>query len=79
MDEDKLKELKDKYEEGYRCIYQDKDDGLTLQLKNFTSEKLHTINSKNDMEIGQIEDFLDELAEVRKKYGTDCHSTERNL
>ena len=84
MDKDKsgkdaLKELQDKYAAGYRCVYQDKQDGLTLELKNFTSEKLHTIHSKNDMEIGQISDFLEKLSKECHKYGTDCHGTERNL
>lgn len=84
MDKDKsekdvLKELQDKYTEGYRCVYQDRQDGLTLELKNFTSEKLHTIHSKNDMEIGQITDFLDTVNKECQRYGTDCHCTERNL
>ncbi|PHV70404.1 hypothetical protein CS063_11030 [Sporanaerobium hydrogeniformans] len=80
MEQDKFKELKDKYAEGYRCIYQDKkEDGLTLELKNFTLEKLYTIQVKNDMEIGEIADFLDKISKESQKYGTDCYGTERNL
>jgi len=69
-------ELKEKYKDGYRCIYTEKDatDGLTMHLKNFREEKIHTMQVKSDMEIGQIEDFLDQLNEIKKSRGHDCHN-----
>ena len=73
----KFDEFKSKYTDGYRCIYKDNDDkkGMTIHLKNFSTEKIETINTKNDMEIGQIEDFLGQLEKVRKQTGHDCHNT----
>ena len=46
-----LNELKQKYQEGFRCIYTEKDDvqGLTMHLTNFREEKLHTMQVKSDM------------------------------
>lgn len=73
---DKFEELKNKYKEGYRCIYKENDaaKGTTMHLKNFYTEKIDTINTKNDMEIGQIEDFLHQLEQVKKQSGHDCHN-----
>lgn len=70
-----LNELKEKYKDGYRCIYTEKDenDGMTMHLKNFREEKIHTMQVKSDMEIGQIEDFLDQLNQIKKTKGHDCH------
>ena len=67
-------DLKEKYKEGYRCIYTEKDDNdtMTMHLKNFREEKIHTLQAKGDMEIGQIEDFLDKLKQIEKKNGYDC-------
>lgn len=67
--------LKQKYKDGYRCIYteKDKDNGMTMHLKNFREEKIDTMQVKSDMEIGQIEDFLGELEKVKRKTGHDCH------
>lgn len=68
-------ELKQKYKDGYRCIYTEKDgnDELTMHLKNFREEKIHTMQVKSDMEIGQIEDFLNQLNQIKKNKGHDCH------
>ncbi len=73
----KFDEFKNKYADGYRCIYKETTDdlGTTMHLKNFYTEQIHTINTKNDMEIGQIEDFLSQLEEVKKQSGHDCHNT----
>ncbi|MDF2877274.1 MAG: hypothetical protein K0S30_370 [Clostridia bacterium] len=73
----KFEEFRRKYADGYRCIYREKDaeKGMTMHLKNFNTEKLHTINTDSDMEIGQIEDFLSELEKIKKKTGHDCHNT----
>lgn len=70
-----LDTLKQKYKDGYRCIYTEKDetDGMTMHLKNFREEKIDTMQVKSDMEIGQIEDFLNELNALKRKKGHDCH------
>lgn len=70
-----LEDLKAKYKEGYRCIYTEKDPskGMTMHLKNFGDEKIHTMQVKSDMEIGEIENFLDQLNQIKKKKGHDCH------
>lgn len=70
-----LNALKQKYQEGYRCIYTEKDsnEGMTMHLKNFREEKIHTMQVKSDMEIGQIENFLDEINQIKKAKGHDCH------
>lgn len=67
--------LKQKYKDGYRCIYTEKDEnhGLTMHLKNFREEKIDTLQVKSDMEIGEIEGFLDQLNKLKKKTGHDCH------
>ena len=71
-----FEEFKNRYNEGYRCIYKEKhgEEGLTVHLKNFFTEKIDTFNTKNAMEIGQIEDFLDKLEKVKKCQGHDCHN-----
>lgn len=70
-----LDTLKQKYKDGYRCIYTEKDEtnGMTMHLKNFREEKIDTMQVKSDMEIGQIEDFLSELNALKRKKGHDCH------
>ncbi len=70
-----LNELKQKYKEGYRCIYTEKDpnEGMTMHLKNFREEKIHTMQVKSDMEIGEIEDFLAQINQIKKSKGHDCH------
>ena len=70
-----LDTLKQKYKDGYRCIYTEKDEtnGMTMHLKNFREEKIDTMQVKSDMEIGQIEDFLSELNALKRRKGHDCH------
>lgn len=72
---DDFETLKHKYQEGYRCIYTEKDEdsGLTMHLKNFREEKIHTMNIKSDMEIGKIEDYLETLNKIKKQKGHDCY------
>ncbi|MHC1747038.1 MAG: hypothetical protein AB9856_01450 [Cellulosilyticaceae bacterium] len=81
MMDNNLNELKQKYSEGYRCIYKEKTpkEGCTMHLKNFTSEKIHTVHSNDTMEIGEMEGYLDTLEVAKKLYGHDCHNTEINL
>lgn len=76
MMHENLEELKNKYYEGYRCIYKEKDTGCTLHLKNFEREKICTINSTDNMEIGEIENFLDQLDLAKKRAGHDSICTE---
>lgn len=66
--------LKEKYKDGYRCIYSEKnaDNSMTMHLKNFYKEKIATMKINSDMEIGKIENFLDELDKIKKKTGADC-------
>ena len=73
---DNLNELKQRYKDGYRCIYTEKDggEGMTMHLKNFREEKIHTMQVTDNMEIGEIEDFLDQLNQVKKAKGHDCHN-----
>lgn len=70
-----LDTLKQKYQDGYRCIYTEKDpnEGMTMHLKNFREEKIDTLQVKGDMEIGEIEDFLGTLDKIKKRTGHDCH------
>ena len=44
-----------------------------MHLKNFREEKIHTMQFKSDMEISEIEDFLDQINRVKKSKGHDCH------
>ena len=44
-----------------------------MHLKNFREEKIHTMNVTDNMEIGEIESFLDTLNQIKKKKGHDCH------
>ncbi|ONI43840.1 hypothetical protein AN641_01270 [Candidatus Epulonipiscioides gigas] len=68
-------DLKNKYHEGYRCIYKDKSDGLTVHLKHFNKEITHTISTNQNMEIGEIEDFLDKVDFEKKAQGHDVFCT----
>jgi len=72
-----FEELKDKYNDGYRCIYQEKnpESGMSIHLKNFNTEKIHRIKTHNTMEIGQIEDFLAQLEKIKKQTSHDCLGT----
>lgn len=81
MMEDNFEDLKQKYSEGYRCIYKEKTptEGCTMHLKNFVSEKIHTVHSNDTMEIGEMEDYLEALEKAKKLYGHDCHNTDFNL
>ena len=45
---------------------------MTMHLKNFREEKIHTLQAKGDIEIGQIEYFLDKFKQIEKKNDYDC-------
>lgn len=69
-----LEDLKNKYHEGYRCIFKDNQEGCTLHLKNFEREKIYTIQSMDKMEIGAIENFLDQIDQMKPQTGYDSVS-----
>ncbi len=79
----KVDELKAKYEDGYRCICEEANagGGVTLHLKNFEKEKIHTITTDERMEVGEIADFLDSVDLEKKLHGDDtiCTQNESNL
>ncbi|OON91182.1 MAG: hypothetical protein ATN34_00240 [Epulopiscium sp. Nele67-Bin002] len=78
----KADEFKAKYAEGYRCICEEADgENVTLHLKNFEKEKIHTISTNVNMEIGEIADFLDSVDLEKKLNGDDtiCTQNESNL
>lgn len=70
-----FKELTDKYEDGYRCIHEDRTNGCTYTLRDFKKGKICTVSTNNRMEIGEIDHFLDELKALKKKTGHDCFCT----
>lgn len=68
-------EFKNKYKDGYRCIHKENGNDCTFTLRDFKKGKICTISSNDRMEIGEIEDFLDEIRTVQKKTGHDCICT----
>ncbi|KNF09435.1 hypothetical protein CLPU_3c02140 [Gottschalkia purinilytica] len=57
-----LREIKNLYENGFRCIrYDNGEDGkLTVHLKNFEDEKIDTLIYNDEEQILQIKNFIDE-------------------
>ena len=54
-----FKDLKNLYEDGYRCIYQDGTEGnRTLYLKNFYDEKSTVVNIQDENEFLQFQNYL---------------------
>lgn len=76
---DNLEQIKNKYDEGYRCIYKDQGDNSTWHLKNFKQEKICKISSNDRMEIGEIDSFLDQIDRYKKVQGHDCICTEWSI
>ena len=70
-----FKELKDKYEEGYRCIHEERAEGCTYTLRDFNKGKIFTVSTNDNMEIGEIDHFLEDLRQIQKKTGHDCFCT----
>lgn len=57
-----FKELKNLYEDGYRCIYHDDSDGNhTVYLKNFDSEHSQVIEVNDENEFSQFQSYMDDL------------------
>lgn len=68
-------DFKAKYKDGYRCIHKDESNGCTYTLRDFKKGKIHEVHTNDRMEIGEINNFLDELSEITKKTGHDCICT----
>lgn len=71
----KVEDFKNKYKEGYRCIHKEEKEGCTYILRDFKKGKLHEVHTKDRMEIGEINSFLEELSVIKKKTGHDCICT----
>ena len=55
-------DLKNLYEDGYRCIYQDGDEGTrNVYLKNFENEKSTVVNIQDENEFSQFQDYISNL------------------
>lgn len=55
-------DLKNLYEDGYRCIYQDGQEGnRNIYLKNFDEEKSTVINLQDENEFNQFQNYIGNL------------------
>lgn len=55
-------DLKNLYEDGYRCIYQDGTEGnRNIYLKNFDEEKSKVVNLQDENEFSQFQDYIGSL------------------
>ncbi|MCC3864292.1 hypothetical protein [Terrisporobacter petrolearius] len=55
-------DLKNLYEDGYRCIYQDGAEGnRNIYLKNFDEEKSTVVNLQDENEFSQFQDYVSGL------------------
>lgn len=72
---DNFLELKNKYKDGYRCIHKQTGSDYTYTLRDFKRGKICTISTNDRMEVGEMEDFLDQIHEIQKKTGHDCICT----
>lgn len=55
-----IRDLKNFYDEGYKCIKYEQDENgeLVIYLKNFEREKIKTLYCNDSKEIGEIKSFL---------------------
>jgi len=54
--------IKDLYEDGYRCIYYDgADSNRTIYLKNFDSEDSKVLEVNDEKEFSQFQSYIDDL------------------
>ena len=54
--------LKNLYEDGYRCIYEDcADDIHKFYLKNFDTESSEVIEVNNESDLNQFKDYVEGL------------------
>lgn len=55
-------DLKNLYEDGFRCIYQDGEEGnRNIYLKNFDDEKSAVVNLQDEAEFSQFQDYIGNL------------------
>ncbi|MGL5348814.1 MAG: hypothetical protein ACRDA3_15805 [Peptostreptococcaceae bacterium] len=55
-------ELKNLYEDGYRCIYHDQSNSNhTVYLKNFDSEHSQVVEIEDENEFSQFQDYMNGL------------------
>ena len=56
---DTFQDLKNLYEDGYRCIYHDGTEGnRKIYLKNFDDEKSTVLNIQDENEFSQFQDYI---------------------
>ena len=56
---DTFQDLKNLYEDGYRCIYHDGTEGnRNIYLKNFYDEKSTVLNIQDENEFSQFQDYI---------------------
>ncbi|MEG0856094.1 MAG: hypothetical protein RSG52_06410 [Terrisporobacter sp.] len=54
--------LKNLYEDGFRCIYHDGEEGnRNIYLKNFDDEKSTVVNLQDENEFSQFQDYISNL------------------
>ena len=55
----KINQIKDLYEDGYRCIYYDSaSNSHTLYLKNFDTEGSEVIELEDDSDFSAFKDYI---------------------
>ena len=58
----KFNQLKDLYEDGYRCIYYDSTaNSHTIYLKNFDTEGSEVIELEDDNDFSEFKDYIRDL------------------
>lgn len=59
----KFNDLKNLYEDGYRCIYHDSKENntYTIYLKNFYNEKSEVLELDDENEFNQFKDYISNL------------------
>lgn len=58
----KINQIKDLYEDGYRCIYYDSNtNSHTVYLKNFDTEGSEVIELEDDNDFSEFKDYIDGL------------------
>ena len=54
--------IKNLYEDGYRCIYNDKlENNHTIYLKNFDNENSTVIELEDENEFSQFQNYINDL------------------
>lgn len=58
----KFNELKNLYEDGYRCIYYDGDENnRTIYLKNFYTENSQVVELNNEQDFSDFKNYIGSL------------------